>query len=212
MNHLAVLEKWLKKSRLVEYYYYHMKAGEKLQFIKDLIHERAQISPAGILKVQLKDQPLFPATEQILILKKLEQEKLIDNLNVIGKAVSFWVISTFGNYVHENKADGDVVTVEIGTDTLSINIHTGTVRLNNVEASLNPKSQEFETILKLAKAKNHQITYVDILGESVSKTTKRNLTFVIRNLKEALKILPAKTAKNKDIIKNIKGVGYKLSP
>jgi len=196
----------------VEYYYYHMKAGEKLQFIKDLIHERAQISPAGILKVQLKDQPLFPATEQILILKKLEQEKLIDNLNVIGKAVSFWVISTFGNYVHENKADGDVVTVEIGTDTLSINIHTGTVRLNNVEASLNPKSQEFETILKLAKAKNHQITYVDILGESVSKTTKRNLTFVIRNLKEALKILPTKTAKNKDIIKNIKGVGYKLSP
>jgi len=189
-----------------------MKAGEKLQFIKDLIHERAQISPAGILKVQLKDQPLFPATEQILILKKLEQEKLIDNLNVIGKAASFWVISTFGNYVHENKADGDVVTVEIGTDTLSINIHTGTVRLNNVEASLNPKSQEFETILKLAKAKNHQITYVDILGESVSKTTKRNLTFVIRNLKEALKILPAKTAKNKDIIKNIKGVGYKLSP
>lgn len=75
-----------------------MKAGKKLQFIKDLIHERAQISPAGILKVQLKDQPLLPATEQILILKKLEQEKLIDNLNVIGKAVSFWAISTFGNY------------------------------------------------------------------------------------------------------------------
>jgi len=196
----------------VEYYYYHMKAEEKLQFIKDLIHERAQISPAGILKFQLKDQPSFPATEQILVLKKLEQEKLIDNLNVIGKAVSFWVISTFGNYVHENKADSDVATAEIGTDTLSINTHTGAVRLNNVEASLNPKSQEFETILKLTKAKNYQITYVDILGESVSKTTKRNLTFVIRNLKEALKILPTKTAKNKDIIKNIKGLGYKLSP
>lgn len=189
-----------------------MKAAEKLQFIKDLIHERAQISPAGILKIQLKDQASFPATEQVLVLKKLEQEELISNLNVIGKAVSFWVISTFANYVHENKTDSDVVTAEIGTDILSINTHTGTIRLNNVEASLNPKSQEFETILKLIKAKNHQITYADVLGQSVSKTTKRNLTFVIRNLKEALRILPTKTAKNKDIIKNIKGVGYKLSP
>ena len=189
-----------------------MKAEEKLQFIKDLVHERAQISPAGILKFQLKDQPSFPATEQILILKKLEQEKLIDNLNVIGKAVSFWVISTFGTYLHENKADNDLVTLEIGINTLSINIHSGAVRLNAIETMLNPKSQEFQTILKLATHKNHQVTYADILGESVSKTTKRSLTFVIRNIKEALGILPAKKAKNKDIIKNIKGLGYKLSP
>jgi hypothetical protein len=47
-----------------------MKAGEKLQFIKDLIHERAQISPAGVLKLQLKDQPSLPVNEQILVLKK----------------------------------------------------------------------------------------------------------------------------------------------
>ena len=86
------------------------------------------------------------------------------------------------------------------------------VRLNSVESMLNPRSQELATILKLATNKNHQITYADILGESVSKTTKRNLTFVVRNLKEALGILPAKKAKNKDIIKNIKGVGYKLAP
>jgi flagellar biosynthesis regulator FlaF len=87
---------------------------------------------------------------------------------------------------------------------------TAAVRLNEVEAIFNPKSQEFETLLKLATAKNHQVTYTDILGESVSKTTKRNLTFVIRNIKEVLGILPAKKAKNKDIIKNIKGLGYKL--
>lgn len=189
-----------------------MKPVQKIQFIKELIHERAQISPAGILKFQLKDQPSFPIGEQILVLKKLEQDDLIKDLNVIGKAVSFWVISTFGNYLHENKADDDLVSVEIGTNTLSIDKVTAAIRLNTVEAILNPRSQEFAVLLKLAAAKNHQLTYADILGESVSKTTKRNLTFVVRNLKEVLGILPAKKAKNKDIIKNIKGVGYKLSP
>jgi hypothetical protein len=183
---------------------------QKIQFIKVLIHERAQISPAGILKLQLKDQSSLSVKEQILILKKLEQEGLIGDLNIIGKAVSFWVISTFANYLNENKADTDVITIKIGTNTLSIDKVTAAVRLNTVEAIFNPKSQEFDTLLKLATTRNHQVTYTDILGESVTKTTKRNLTFVIRNIKEVLGILPAKKAKNKDIIKNIKGLGYKL--
>lgn len=189
-----------------------MKTGEKLQFIKDLIHERAQISPAGILKFHLKDQPLFPTGEQILVLKKLEQEKFIKDLNIIGKWVSFWVISTFGDYIKPIKTDDDLIFITIGTNTLSIDKVTATVRLNTVQAIFNPKSQEFAVLLKLAIAKGNQITYDDILGDSISKTTKRNLTFVIRNIKEALGILPAKKAKNKDIIKNIKGVGYKLAP
>ena len=189
-----------------------MKPAEKIQFVKELIHERALISPAGILKLQLKDQPSFPVKEQLLVLKKLEQEGLIGDINVIGKAVSFWVISTFANYLHPDVAGDDLITVQIGDHTLSIDKVTATVHLNSVEAILNPKSQEFETLLKLATVKNHQITYADLLGDSASKTTKRNLTFVIRNIKEALAILPAKKAKNKDIIKNIKGVGYKLAP
>lgn len=189
-----------------------MKAGEKLQFIKDLIHERAQISPAGILKFQLKDTLSFSTNEQILVLKKLEQEGLIKDLNVIGKAVSFWVISTFANYLHPDVAGDDLITVQIGDHALSIDKVTTMVSLNTVQAIFNPKSQEFAVLLKLATAKNNQVTYAEILGDSVSKTSKRNLTFVIRNIKEALGILPAKKAKNKDIIKNIKGVGYKLSP
>jgi hypothetical protein len=189
-----------------------MKPAEKIQFVKELIHERAQISRAGVLRLQLKDQPLLPVSDQILILKKLEQEGLIKDLNVIGKAVSFWVISTFGDHVTPIKTDDDLISVTIGTNTLSIDKVTATVRLNTVQAIFNPKSQEFATLLKLATAKNNQVIYADILGESVTKTTKRNLTFVIRNIKEALGILPAKKAKNKDIIKNIKGVGYKLAP
>lgn len=189
-----------------------MKPADKIQFVKELIHERAQISRAGVLRLQLKDQPLLPVSDQVLILKKLEQEGLIKDLNVIGKAVSFWVISTFGDYVKPIKTDDDLISVTIGANTLSIDKVTATVRLNTVQAIFNPKSQEFAALLRLTTAKGNQITYADVLGESVSKTTKRNLTFVIRNIKEALGILPAKKAKNKDIIKNIKGVGYKLAP
>ena len=36
---------------------------QKIQFIKVLIHERALISPAGILKLELKDQPSLPIKE-----------------------------------------------------------------------------------------------------------------------------------------------------
>ena len=189
-----------------------MTPAQKIRHVKDLIHERAQISPAGVLRLQLKDQLSFPIEEQITILKKLEQEGLIDRLSMVGRTAIFWVISTFGNYLDEQKADTDIITVEIGTNILSIDKVTATVRLNTVQTIFNPKSQEFAALLKLATAKNHQVAYADILGESVSKTTKRNLTFVIRNIKEALGILPTKKAKNKDIIKNIKGVGYKLAP
>jgi hypothetical protein len=40
---------------------------------------------------------------------------------------------------------------------------------------------------------------------------QRNLTFVIRNIKEVLGILPVKKAKNKDIIKNTNGGTKRLT-
>jgi dUTP pyrophosphatase len=49
--------------------------------------------------------------------------------------------------------------VIIGTNTLSIDKVTATVRLNTVQAIFNPKSQEFATLLKLATAKNNQVIY-----------------------------------------------------
>ncbi len=191
---------------------------EKIQFVKGLVHERVQLSPLGPIVIPLNEIETFPIKDQMLVLKKLEQEGFVFDVELlkrpVGAAASMWVSST---YESEMKAKpvidkADLITLNLGTNTLLINKQTGMVRLNSVESMLNPKSQELATILKLATNKNHQVTYADILGESISKTTKRNLTFVIRNLKEALGILPAKKAKNKDIIKNIKGLGYKLAP
>jgi hypothetical protein len=191
---------------------------QKIQFIKDLVHERVQLSPLGPIVIPLNEIETFPIKDQILVLKKLEQEGFVSEVELLKRAVgiaaSMWVSSTYESQMKPKPvADKtDLITLDLGDNTLSINKRTGVVRLNDVESVLNPKSQELEVILKLATGKNHQVAYADILGESISKTTKRNLTFVVRNLKEALGILPAKKAQNKDIIKNIKGVGYKLAP
>ena len=104
--------------------------------------------------------------------------------------------------------DKDVIKTKAGL--LIFNKDTGYAKLEKFEANLNPQSQEAKVLLKLMTDRNHQATYEDLLGENPSKTNKRNLVFVIRNLKEILGILPKKKAKNKDCIKNIKGYGYKL--
>ena len=93
---------------------------------------------------------------------------------------------------------------------LFINNKNGVVKLNNIESELNPTSEEFKVLLKISTLENHIATYEDLLGKNSSKTMKRNLTFVIRNIKKTLGILPKKKAKNKDCIKNIKGHGYRL--
>lgn len=108
------------------------------------------------------------------------------------------------------KPDGDTIEVRLADGgLLALNKITGSVRLNAVSSQLNPESQEYRFLLKLMTAKNSQATYKDLLGEH-SKTTRRNLTFVVRNLKTGLGVLPKEKAQNKDVIKNIKSYGYKL--
>jgi hypothetical protein len=110
------------------------------------------------------------------------------------------------------KADSNIIKVKTKSGLLIFNKNTGYVKLNNFEAkeNINPKSQEAKTLLKLMTSMDHQTTYQDLLDKDISKTKKRNLSFIIRNLKQTLGILPKKKAKNKDCIKNIKLYGYKL--
>ena len=200
-----------------------MTPAAKIRFIKNRIEDKISISPKGPVVLPVVDiftnSFTFSAKDQYLILKKLQEDGYIKGLLPL-KANEVWFEMTgkpldpFG-LIAQNKNEitdkSDLISLKLSDNTLTINKQTGMVRLNKVETILNPKSQELDTILKLATAKNYQLTYADILGDSVSKTTKRNLTFVIRNLKQALGILPTNQAKNKDIMKNIKGLGYKLT-
>ena len=106
--------------------------------------------------------------------------------------------------------DSDTLEVKLADGgILTLNKLTGSARLNSINTQLNPENQEYKLLLKLMSSKNHQITYKDVLGEH-SKSDRRNLTFVVRNLKTGLGILPKEKAQNKDVIQNIKSHGYKL--
>jgi hypothetical protein len=108
------------------------------------------------------------------------------------------------------KSDEDELKIKLKTGTLILNKNTGYIKLNKVENTLNPASDEFKVILKLSTNKNYKAVYSELTNGDVSKTSKRNLTFIIRNIKENLGILPKKKNKNKDIIKNLKNHGYQL--
>jgi hypothetical protein len=103
------------------------------------------------------------------------------------------------------------IAFKLDSGLLTLNKNIGWVKLNKTETGLNPKSKEFQVLLKLITSNDGQATYGELLGEdNAIKPNKRLLTFTIRNLKHKLGILPAKNQVNKNIIHNVSGVGYRL--
>lgn len=110
-----------------------------------------------------------------------------------------------GRSLHE-----DTFRIRTQYGLLILNFASGAVRLNKRKSSLHPHGQEFKVLRLLITSENNIATYADLLGERNTSSERRKLTFVIRNLKIELGILSAKKPKNKDVIKNMRGVGYKL--
>lgn len=110
----------------------------------------------------------------------------------------------------KSEPDTDMLEVKLSDGgILTLNKATGSTRLNTTPTQLNPESQEYNLLAKLMTSKNYKVAYKDILTDN-SKSTRRNLTFVVRNLKTGLGILPKGKAQNKNIIRNIKSHGYQL--
>ena len=139
--------------------------------------------------------------EQFDIIKKLQEDGFFDFANIDEKG-AFVVLKDIEN---ENTEE-----VSLKNGILYLNKNTGLVKLNEFENVFNPTSEEFRIIYSLFNNKDNSATYKQLLGDKNSKSNIRQLGFKIRNIKKFLGILPAKKAKNKDIIGNIKGYGYKL--
>lgn len=110
----------------------------------------------------------------------------------------------------QNNLPSNLLSVKLKNASLIINKNSGDIQLNNFKSNLNPESQEFKFLFRLATSQDYKASYADLLGENPTKTGIRNLTFVVRNLKTNMGILPEKSAENKDIIGNIKKHGYRL--
>lgn len=141
---------------------------------------------------------------QIKLDKGLEREK-------IKKEIREEVIKDLQTEKEkDHQSTNEVLSILLKKRRLLINRRSGAVSLGRIKSKINPESQEFKILLKLATSKNYIATYKDLLGNNPTKSNKRNLSFTIRNIKENLCILPKEKAQNKDIIKNIKNYGYCL--
>ncbi len=107
-------------------------------------------------------------------------------------------------------AKSKVLNAKLKDGLLTLNESAGFVEFNEVKSDINPQSQEFIVLQKLMSSDSYLATYADLLGDKPSKDAKRNLGFIIRNIKIILGVLPKGKAENKDCILNIKGHGYKL--
>lgn len=212
-----------------------MTSKEKIEYMLNKIREVARISPSGYFYVDcsplvdieknggIPDEApvLISQMEQVSLLKKFQKDNLIfsiefdkDYKKALIALMDLEIENDDNPYLYKNKkkkVNENEIKVSVRGGLLYVNERTGSIKLNKVEKILNIKSREFKIILVLIKSKNYQATYKELLGGvEESKSRIRALGFSMRNIKEALGILPQKTSKNKDIIKNIKGYGYKL--
>jgi len=210
-----------------------MKSEEKIEYMLNKVRKIARINPAGYFFVDcvphidieanggVPDEApiLFSTADQIMVLKKFDQDGLLFGLKLDKKRKGAWTVlmnldkdSDENPYKikSEKHKDKQMLEVSVLSGKLEINENTGFVKLNKIGNTLNIKGGEFKVILTLVKNKDHQATYTQLIEGGDIKTKRRPLGFTVRNLKRALGILPKKRSKNKDIIQNIRSVGYKL--
>lgn len=145
-----------------------------------------------------------PTEKHLSVIRELLENKNIEKVSASA------IEKTQSKKNEKQQPSTDLLFIQLGKHKLEANKNTGAIKLNKCSKNLNPESQEFKTLIKLMTNKDYKATYKELLGDNPTKVNKRNLTFIIRNLKEVLGILPAKNAKNKDIIKNIKNHGYMI--
>jgi len=207
LNKIRELIKFAPEGDLLRYQIKFFNNGnhqKKTSPIKEdeILHD---IQRWGALKIENKERLDNETIYYLKILPKFETIYL-DHKNLIAKNKE----EKIQGYEDKYQPTNDPLSIRLRNCQLKINENTGDVKLNKFKATLNPKSEEFRILIKLATNKDHMATYKDLLGDNTSKVNKRNLSFVIRNLKKDLGILPIKNAKNKDIIKNIKKYGYRI--
>lgn len=200
-----------------------MTPQEKIEYVRQNIADVAQISPSGFIHLMLythrhEDYPdevtLCSIADQKRILLKLQEDREIHGVEWDGDRGVWLVVGAppktydeaLREFIEENKHAG----IETQYGTLQLNKETGFASLNKVTCELNPTSKEYKILALLMANKNNLATYAELIGEKASKTSKRTLVFSIRNLKQELGILPAKSSRNKDVFENIKGFGYRL--
>lgn len=106
-----------------------------------------------------------------------------------------------------------VIKIQVKKDKLVFNGNTGDFKYNKIEGNFTLDSQEYSVFWTILNSNDYLARYEKILenlGWANNKTSKSNLTRVIRNIKRKLKILPKNKKKNPDLFDNDKNVSYRI--
>ncbi len=195
---------------------------EKKEWMWKKITDLEEISPIGQLTLDLVEEvaegnivPPISIIEQISILRKFEQKKLLGFLSVDNEnntaSFIFNIFAKKPNFDDDIRfKEKDILELETVGGLLSIKKSTGEVCLGNFCVIFNIASRDFKILLKLVTSEGFQAGYEELFGSAISKTMRSNISDEIKAIKEKLGILPKGKAVNKDIIENIKSFGYKI--
>jgi len=192
-----------------------MTQEDKIEYIKLGIAQKSLTTKNGSFVVNFNTEYETevggtPRENAPVIFSRKEQGDILRELEASG-FLAFYTFDEETGLALIVPKDKDTEKISLKSGELIFNKNTGYTKLNNAEITFNPKSDEFGVIKTLIKNKDNQATYEELLKGKINSTTnKRDLTFVIRDIKQSLGILPKEEAKNEDIFENIKGYGYKL--
>lgn len=162
-----------------------MKPAEKIQFIKDLILEKAQISPAGPINIRLSDifekgtdTLSLSVNDQILITEKLAQEGFI-NIHFISRNKShpFARIEVVGFKTTATPVkDSFVLTRELKSEITSGDLASysdGTIRYK--DTILNLRNQ-LKDLCRLFMRNPKRLLTPEDIKENIISADKRKIT------------------------------------
>lgn len=114
------------------------------------------------------------------------------------------------NYYNEEKNEASDVLV---CKKLQFNLNTGDAIYNKTKTNFKPDTDEYKILKALMEKENQRLSYDKINKaldkDSNSKIDRRNISFIIRNIKNKLEIVgKKKKPKNKDLFKPCNG--YKI--
>lgn len=201
-----------------------MTSKEKIEYMLDKVREKARISPTGVFHVEcvtyvysengvpFEDMVLLSRSEQMIILKKFESDGLLffvePDTDGRGAMVALQNLDKDSDENPYEKTP--VLKVELKAGTLSLNELTGDVSLNERKATFTPKGRQYKFLHTLMTSKDYQANYADLITGENTKDKRRDMGFVLKEMKEALGILPQSKKENEEIFQNIRGFAYRL--
>ena len=163
-----------------------MKTTEKIQFIKDLILEKAEISPAGPIRIRLNDisdkdtnTTLFSISDQGTVVKKFAQQGFIKDIFIHRDKIGAFALMTvvgFPDSKVTSTKDSFVLTRELKPDITVGDLSSysdGTIRYKDTILTLR---NQLKGLCRLVMRNPRRLLTPEDIKDNIISADKRKIT------------------------------------